>query len=871
MHKCTTQIKRQTLLSTRVIRLVLLIISCATGSSNTSAQSSNGLDVEVKYGAKDLQRMDIVKQKVYLHKEAYVHYKNMKLTADYIEIDLRKNLAKAKYVLDSAGNKIGRPTFKDAQQEFVCDEMIYNFKTQRGRIIKVRTQEAEGYLLSDTNKRHENEHIHIKGAHYTTCDLEEPHFYFRLSKAIVIPEDKIISGPLNLWISDFPTPLGLPFGFFPNNKRGSNGILLPTYGESPGLGFFLQNLGYYHRFGSLKEKRRRKKGLPIEPGTGDYVDMSLLGDVYSRGSWALKSNFNYRRRYKSNGNLSLSYSSIHTSEREFPDYNKTNQFAINWRHTQDQKANPNGNFSANVQINSQQNFRQNLNTTTDNYLKNTYTSSIAYRRTFPGKPFNVNFKIGHSQNNINRKVNLILPQAQFSLNRMDLAEISSRVFNVQPTRKKWFHKIGISYNTFFLNDITIADSLLNLHDISWVNKHMRTGMRHNLAASNSVKLLNKKVTFNPSIAYAEYWYLKEIEKYWDDDIDGFLTDTINGFARGGNYTLNGSFTTKLYGLYAFADKFRGARAARFRQVITPTMGFRYNPKWKGYRWGYYGQKLTYAEYSPFAIGNVGTPGGFESGSMYFKLMNALEMKYNSASDTTGDPLRTVKIIDNFNISSAYDFFRDSLRLSNFNFVARTNFLKNLVSFNLTGQIDPYHYTKEGTRINTLEYLQTRKLGHLTNVTGSVGTNFKSKNQNRKDNKFPAHFDPINNNNLEEFVDYNVPWSLGLMYSISYNRRNIGTESDTGIYVQSLAINGNVNITNRWRIRGDLRYDFQAKDFSYASFNIYRDLHCWELAFQWIPFGNMKSYNFSINVKASALKDLRYRRRRNWYDNDVIPQ
>ena len=823
------------------------------------------LDERVDYHAEDSILFNLAEQKAYLYNKAYVKYGEIELKAHYIEIDFGNNLLTAKYGTDSLGNKIGKPVFKDGESESEEDEIIYNFQTKRGIIKNVRIQEGESYILVEIGKKQANDDLHIRHAKYTTCNLEHPHYYFLLSKAVVKPDDKIVSGPANLWVADIPTPLGVPFGFFPNKKGGTNGVVIPTYGESQVLGFFLQNGGYYHKF-------------------GDKFDTQLLGDVYTKGSWSLKNISNYKVRYKYSGNTDISYTRFRQSYPEFPDFSRTTEFFIRWAHQQDATARPGTRFSANINAGTVNNFRNNFNTNTQDYLSNTFQSSINWGKTWQGKPYNLNVSLRHNQNSINRQVNLTLPEVNFNINRQDIGTI----FKLDPARNKVMkqvQKIGINYGMLAKNEINAPDSVLRLNDMnSLLKNNMRNGMRHNLVANTQFKLFKQKFILNPAFTMTDRWYLQTIEKNWNNDLQLLRTDTIRKFSRAGDWNFSMGLTTKLYGFYGFAGKLKGKHETVVRHVLTPNLSFVYRPSFSTQQTGFYGPNGSIGSYSPYDIGIFGAPPVGESGNVNLSLLNSVEMKMRDFKDTLEKSYKKVMLIENFSINSGYDIFRDSLNFSNINMAGRTTLFKSL-GLNYSASYDPYHYDSEGRKVNLSEYSQTGKLGRFMNANLATSIQLASKNRKNKKFNLPGEDilpeqDSIAEKEMDAqdesilrairanpyaYVDFDIPWSLNLAYNLNLNRTFLAGK-DTVILAQVISAVGDFNLTENWKIGFTTGYDVRQKDFTYTSVDIYRDLHCWEMQFNWIPFGPRQSYNIRVNVKASILQDLRLQRRRSWFDN-----
>lgn len=840
------------------ILLLLLIIPVnllAQEKSDTIQIPQSNLESPVNYNALDSIVMDLEYQKAYLYENAHVDYGEIILDACYIEFNFQTKEVFAKLCYDSLGKKKGVPKLTDGSTETVSDSLKFNFETKRGITYQVKLKEGESFIHGDKVKRQENGDIHINKALYTTCDLDHPHYYFKLRKAIIIPDDKIVSGPINLFIADVPTPLGLPFAFIPNKKdENANGIVIPIYGESQTLGFYLLGGGYYHKFKNNK------------------LSTSFLGDIYSRGSWGLANSTNYKVKYKYAGNFQLNYRQIKQGERDFEDFSKSTDFFIRWTHNQDSKAKPGTTFRASINAGTTTNFQNDFNNVSvNNYLANTFNSNIAWSKQFKNKiSSNLNVNLRHNQNSNTDLITFTLPEATYNVNRFYPFKMLRKKTGNKNFIDEFINQTNVNYSLNFKNETTDSIKNISFNNLNNLMNNTRYGMRHNINASSSIKFLKKAITINPAYQYSSIWYMEKIQKQWNQSNEEILTDTINEFTTAGNHNLSASATTKIYGFYQFSKFLRGKGNAKFRHTLTPNINFSYRPD-NGLQNSYQSDTLgTISYYSPLTNGIYGSPSSSESGRLGFNLINAIEMKRNNTNDTTGKtPFIKTKILENFTISSGYDFIRDSFKLDNFNLSGRTSFGKNL-SLRFGGTLDPYYYDSEGLRKETYQYKINKKLGTLKNANLALSLNLRSKKKAKKDYESNAGTEEeleIINVNQDAYLDFNVPWTFNLDYKIDY-RRVISSLLDTIYLTQSIGVRGDISLTKNWKIAYITNYDFTRKEFSFTSFEIARDLHCWEIGFNWIPFGYMKSYNIHINVKSSLLQDLRLQRRRTWYDNGI---
>lgn len=836
------------------------------------------LDARVDYSAVDSIFFDVVGQKVWLYGEADLKYDQIHLQAAFVEIDFRKNELFASGMPDSLGVVRGNPVFTEGPQSFEAKELRYNFETKRGRTVDVITQEADGYVHGGVVKIQPDRVVHVQDGKYTTCDDPNPHFHIAFRRAKLIPDDKIISSVAFLVIEGVPMPLFLPFGFFPNKRGQASGILMPSYGESAERGFYLENGGFYW-------------------GVNDYMDLSLRGDIYSRGSWGLRVGSNYRVRYRYSGNLNLSYAINVLGERNLPGYSRNRDFRVVWSHNQDPKARPNSTFRASVNAGSSQASRFNP-VSDEDYLTNTFASNVSYTASWAGR-YNFSANARHSQNTLNRTVDLSLPEVAFSVNRFHPFR------RTQATgRTRWYEDINMSYSMNARNELRTLDSLLFLPE-TW--SQMRSGVNHVIPISYSTQVLNH-LNFNSSINYAERWYFRTIEKSWDeqayiiqagDTIFGReRIDTIPGFRAAREFNVSTGLSTRLYGMMQFR---RGAVRA-VRHVLTPSLSLSYRPDFADPFWGYYQTYYNPVQdreirYSIFEGGLYPSPPANRSGNIGFNLMNNLEMKVRDRRDTL-DGERKIGLIDNLTISGGYDLARDSLNWSDIRVSGRTRLFGDL-NINYSSSFTIYARDSLGNYINRYIWEDGGKFFKLNNTSWSFALtySFRSRNGGRQPGTggmqsppggmqsppgMNAHGMPEQPGMMEgeEFpgvgpgaieshahgIDYSVPWSLNVNYSFMYNSRYIHARRnyDRDV-IQNLGVSGDLRLTPKWRIGFRTGFDFRQREFSYTSVDIYRDLHCWEMTLNWVPFGYMKRYMFTIRVKSSVLQDLKLTRQTHHLD------
>ncbi len=801
------------------------------------------LQGEVTYGARDSMRYDVAEQTVYLFGGATVDYGSVQLTADRIVFSFKNEEAQAFGALDSAGVVAGKPQFVQDGTTIEADSIRYNFKTKQGLIRQVRTQEQESWVSANLSKRHSNGEVHSMGGMLTTCDRPKPHYHFKVSRMIVIPDKKIVAGPAYMKIGKVPTPLALPFGLFPNAKGGSSGVLIPTWGNDQSRGYYLLNGGWY---------------MPIS----DHMDLQLTGDIYSRGSWALRAGTRYKSRYRFGGNLDLSYSTLLNSDPEFPDFSRQRNFFIRWNHLVDPKASLTDRFSASVNVGTSQNFTNNFNSTTVDYLSNTFQSNIAWTHLWPGKPYTLAVNMRHSQNTINRTFDITLPSVTFNV---------QRIFPFQELRPvgatpRFYDQIGVNWTTNFDNRLSTTEDQLSFSNLGTLAGNMRNGLRHTAAVTTTIK--NRFFSLNPEVRITDRMYFDQLRKTVISDADTTytVTDTIAKFAAPFDWSMGATLTTKIYGMYIF----RGKRIRAIRHVITPSAGINYQPDRSTRIEGPFGINGATSGYSPFDLGIYGQPTTSESGTLNLGLIQNLEAKVrdgkamaDSAGVSDALQLKKIKLFDFVGVTTNYDFLKDSVRWSPVSISARTAFF-NKLNVNFNSLWDPYAVNELGQRIDRSERSVSGKLARMTYTNVAAGFDLKS----RKYGQALSTSTPSNDQQVVEESDpskgarinFSLPWRLGVSYSYDISRSYAGNDF-TETQRQSVLFNGDLNVFKYWKLGFSSGYDLKAEEWTPTSLNLYWDLHCWEFNLNVIPLGIRKSFSVRINVKASILRDLKFEQRR----------
>ena len=804
-----------------------------------SLKKTADLKSKVQYKAKDSIAFDIQNRFLYLYGDVLLEYEDITLKAEKIWIDWGTTTMFAEGIQDSTGKWVGQPVFEEGDQTYNAEALAFNFNTRKGRILGGRTQQDDNFVLGDSIKRNPDNSYFIRSGKITTCNLEDPHFYIYSDKMKVIPNDKIITGRVNMVVEKVPVPLVLPFGFFPNKKGKKSGILMPSYGNDATRGFFLRDGGYYL-------------------GRNDYVDLSLRGDIFSYGSYRVNATSRYNWNYHFNGSLDVKYAMNNSGEKTDLNYSESRDFFVVWRH--DQKIGNTSRLSSDVNLGSS-NFLKLNSLNTNDIVTNQLMSNVAWSKTFANTPWSMNARLGHQQNTNTKAISLEMPS--IGINR-------GRTFPFKRKsgggKERFYEKIGYSYSAQAINRINTFDSLLFKPGFE---KGFQNGIRHTIPVSMNLKAL-KYVTVSPGLNFNEYWYLSEVRDRWQD---GFVDtgevyrpgrvvkDTINQFLSGRDFSASVTASTRIYGMFPFPSK----RQRIIRHTFTPNVGYTFKPDFSKEGWGYFYKVQqdsigTIRTVSRFADRINGGPSAGEQQQLSFGFLNLLEMKYWSqkkGQDTLVSKPESKKLtlLDNFGMQGNYNFAADSLNLSPLNFSARTVLLNNLLNVNLTAVMDPYQQDASGRKINQLRWEKDRKPGYITTSNLAISTSFRSKKE--KARVKPKNLDPALlaeiERNRELYADFNIPWSLNLSYNLLYNRQNINQNSTLN---QSVQIGGDLNLTEKWKIRVTTGYDFVAKDVTLTQFNIMRDLHCWEAAFSWTPFGTRKFYMLTINAKSSTLQDLK---------------
>jgi lipopolysaccharide assembly outer membrane protein LptD (OstA) len=823
------------------------------------------LEGVVTYKAKDYVSINQRNKKIYLYNEAEVYYKDMEIKAGIIVIDYNTNNIYAGRIKDSSGYS-QRPVFKQGKEVIEPDSIIANYKTKKTLIFNSRTQQSDFEVFAPRTKRENDSVIYMQGARLTTSEnLEDPEYEIVVEKAKFVPGKKFIAGPAHMEFYGVPTPIYLPFAYFPLSDKRSSGVILPTFGQDTGndRGYFLQNGGYYFAI-------------------NDYVDLAVLGDIYSNASYGLRIESNYALRYRFRGNLSFRYENLINSERGFPDFSKSTIYNIRWSHSQDAKANPSSRFSASVNLGSSRFYQQSSNQlNTSNFLNNTLSSSVSYSKTFQGEPqVNVNVTATHSQNTQTQRIDLTLPTLQASVSRM---------YPFEPkvgTKKGIVQNINFQYNVRGENRIQTTDSLFFKKEMF---DDARIGMQHSIPINTNFKLF-KYFSFSAGSNFQETWTLNTVDKFFDENTEEVITVDKKGFDSYRTYNFSTSVGTTIYGLFNFKKEGKNPKIEAIRHVMRPSISYNINPAFPQYYETYEvidADGLTSdVEYSRFEGSLFGAPSNTFSSSVGFSLGNNFEAKVRSKDSTETEPKKII-ILNNLNFSSSYNIAGDSLKWSPVRVSGGTQILNNKMNINFSATLDPYALDNNNNKIDVFNIDNGGSLFRLTSAsmnasytlssdTFSGGTresesaiNESIRSGGRADDLFGVPEDFTDRNLLNkdtkkdkeekesEFYNFKIPWSLRLAWAVNYTN----TQRQNEISSHSLMFSGDIDLSPRWSVGASSGYDFKNQGFTYTQFRFGRDLLSWRMDFSWVPFGDRSSWNFFIGIKSNLLKDLKYDKRK----------
>jgi lipopolysaccharide assembly outer membrane protein LptD (OstA) len=831
------------------------LVKIADSTKTDSLKKKPVLTDKIKYKAESYAKIDQKKKLITLYDKAEVYYQDIELKSGIIVIDYQKKEIYAGRIKDSTGKYTQLPVFKQGQNIVEPDSMRFNYETKKGLTFNSRTDQGEFKVKAAITKRENDSVYFMKGVRFTTAkDIENPEYYFQTNKVKFVPGKKVVVGLTNLVIADVPTPLALPFAYFPMSQKATSGILVPTYGDSAQRGYSLQNGGYYFAI-------------------SDYLDLAVLGDYYTNGSYGMRFETNYAKRYKFRGNLNVRFENLINSERGFPDYSKTNIYNIQWSHSKDAKSNPNSRFSASVNLGSSRYFQQSINqVNVGSTLNNTLSSSVSYSKTFNTVPqVNMSLTATHSQNTQTQRINMTLPTLQASVDR---------IFPFAPKdgiKKGLIKNINLQYNLQAKNEIETTDSLFFKPEMF---RDAKVGFQHQIPLSTNFKVL-KYFSASATVNYQEVWYLQTIRKSYSVALDSLITRDVRGFDAFRTYNFATNLGTTVYGTFNFGED---KKIKAIRHVVRPSVSYSYIPSFEKYYDTYDpdGSGTILKDYTRFEGGMYSAPGKNYSNIVGFSLNNTFEAKVTDRDSTKTEP-RKIILLNNLNFQTSYNISADTLRWQPVRVSGGTLLFKEKMNVNFAATLDPYAIDNAGSRINTFNIDNGGSLFRMTSANMTVGYSFSStdgdklkkkendqgvRNGGRDDDLFGTNTDLSDRresqfnddeDETEEFAGFfnaKLPWTMTLAYSLTY----ANGKRENKIVGNSLMVSTNIDLTPKWKVGVSTGYDFVQKGVTFTQFRFERDLLSWRMDFNWTPFGDNAYWNFFIGIKAGVLSDVKWEKR-----------
>ena len=811
------------------------------------------LESKVKYKAKKYAKMDHKKKLITLYDGAELYYQDIELKSGIIVFDYQKNEVYAGRIKDSTGKYTQLPVFKQGSNVVEPDSIRFNYKTKKALVWNSRTDQGEFKVKAAVTKKENDSVYFMKGARFTTSkDIENPEYYFQTNRVKLVPGKKVVVGLTNMVIADVPTPLALPFAFFPITDKSKSGIIIPSYNDSNLRGFSLQNGGYYFAL-------------------SDYYDLAILGDYYTNGSYAYRFQSSYGKRYRFNGNINVRFENLINSERGYPDYSRQKIYNIQWSHSQDSKANPNSRFSASVNLGSSQYFRQSLNQiNAGSELNNTLSSSVSYSKTFNTIPqVNMSLTATHSQNTNTQQINMTLPTLQASVDR---------IYPFAPkdgTKKGIIKNINLQYNLRAENRISTYDSLFFKPQMF---RDAKLGFQHTIPLSTNFKVF-KYFSASSSVNYNEVWFFKTIKKAYDATQNKVVSTEIQGFDAFRTYSFSSSLGTTIYGTFNFGEK---KKIQAIRHVMRPSISYSYTPSFSKYYDTYDpdGIGTILKDYTRFEGGMFGSPGKNMSNNIGFTLNNTFEAKVTDKDSTKTEP-KKIMLLNNLNFSTSYDITADSLRLAPLRVSGGTQLFKQKMNINFAATLDPYAINNSGRRIEKWNIDNGGSLFRMTSANMTLNYSFSSSELGKEDNEAgkrnggrsddlfgknadlgdrrDSQFDDKTDSKetgIGQFYNYKLPWDLNLAYALTYSN----SSRENRITGNSLMVSMNTDITPKWKIGVSTGYDFVNKGVTYTQLRFERDLLSWRMSFNWVPFGTNANWGFFIGIKSGVLSDIKWDKR-----------
>ena len=869
------------------------VIDDSLRADSLNRQRKNGIDAPVEYTASDSMVYEGDTKVAYLYGKAHVKYENMDLESDQVSMSMDSSLVHATGSVDTLGQKYGTPVFKMGNDTYETDTMAFNFKTKKGLIQNVYTQQDDGYMTSQISKRGTNGEMYLYHGRYTTCDQAHPDFYFAMSRAKVRPGKDVVFGPTYLVVADVPLPFAVPYGFFPFTKSYSSGFIMPTYGDETSRGFYLRDGGYYFAI-------------------SDKMDLKLIGEIYTKGSWGISAASNYRRRYKFSGSFFASYQNSVTGDKNMPDYTKQTSFKIQWSHRQDAKANPYSSLSASVNFATSSYERNNLTSmyNPQSMTQSTRTSSVSWSTNFSSIGMSLSSTFNLNQNMRDSTIALTLPDLNISISRFYPFKRKHAV-----GKERWYEKVSLSYTGHLSNSISTKENKLMSSSLT---KDWRNGMQHTIPLSANFSLFGF-ININPSLNFTDRMYTQKYKRSWNEDTQREVVDTLQGFYNVYNWNFSMSASTKLYGFYIPNRKLFGDKIQAVRHVFTPSVSFSYAPDFSASRYGYYDTytktdangNVSLVEYSPYTGSLFGVPGKGKTGSISMDVSNNVEMKIRTDDDSTG--FKKISIIDELGASMSYNMATDYHPWSDLSTRLRLKLSKSY-TFNLNAVFATYAY--EADSVGARPYIGNRteyshgRFGRFQGMSQNLSYTFDNKklanffkwlrgektDKNKQQDSQPDdNYDSGVETNLDTDMEagkhgarkdkaglaetdedgymlFSVPWSISLSYGITMRENTAGTFNYDRMrypykFTQNLNMSGNVRLSDGWNISFSSGYDFENKRISMTTASLSRDLHCFSMSCS-VVLSPYTSYNFSFRCNAATLTDALKYDKRSSYSNAV---
>lgn len=801
----------------------------------------NSLESPVTYSCADSIYANLQNKIVFLYGEAIVQYEGIELTADYIEMDLEKKTVTATYTTNEEGERIGIPKFTEGSEELTAASLKYNFETEKAYIQELDTKQEENYLHMTVAKKQANDEIHFLQGRFTTCDLEDPHFHFQLSKAVLVPEKRIVTGPVNLWIRGVPTPLGLPFSFIPTSTdQKKTGILFPQIVPFSNWGFGLQDLGYY---------------FPLKKS--DNIQTTLYGSLYSRGTFGIRSLTEYKKKYKYTGQLNVAFNRF---KNPFPSENILEKIVVQWNHRQEARANPYWNFQSSVNFLSDNNQTTTFEGENETLLNNAFNSDINLRRTFPNLPITMGLKASLKQNSTSNNIDLELPTFTFDVQRF----FPFRVLRTNPVGPaRFYEKIGFVYNLESQNNVNFADTLLRDRNFSSIQNQFKNGFQQSLNVNTAIPIFDNRATITPSFRYSTNGNFQATRKFYNETT-GEIRDSLvnNQFGLVHNASARIDFTSQVYAYYQFVGKNR----TKMRHVITPNIGFNYSPNLDVFDT----QVLSInnidslLNYQPYANSLYRDTRDGESLLLSFNVNNTFEIKRKNGRDTSEEFTKT-RIIDALSVRGDYNFLKDSLQFSNLNTALRSSPFPSL-NFVASGSFNLYGWDESnGEGSNNFALQENGQLGRFINTQVTTTYIIASKKSKQKIAENADNLDPnweadynYYRLNPHEILDFQIPWKVSLTHSWFTRINSDSTQfvARKRNHTQTIAVNADANFTKRWKVGINTNYDIVNQKLVQTRVTLDRNMHCWQLGFSWIPAGINQSFMLRLNATSALFKDAK---------------